>query len=173
MKPRLRFVSPSTIVRVLSTNAVTRLLSAHELERFSQLENERRRRDWLAGRLAVKVVARDAVRLREGAAPAHSAVTVLNTDDGAPYLVFDDRPELNDEFNISISHHDGFAVAALAHTASCGAVGVDLEWDRPLADRLVQRVMTADERNRLSAVRMRVPSNMALWCLKEAVLKAS
>jgi 4'-phosphopantetheinyl transferase EntD len=88
--------------------------------------------------------------------------------------VFDDRPELNGEFNISISHHDGFAVAALAHKASCGVVGVDLEWDRPLADRLVHRVLTANERDRLNAAESaHAPSNMALWCLKEAVLKAS
>jgi 4'-phosphopantetheinyl transferase len=174
LKPRLRFVSPSTVERALSTRAVARLLSERELELFGQLEPNRRKRDWLAGRLAAKAIIRDALRYKGGVAPAHSAVTVLNDGDGAPYVVFDDRPDLGGEFNVSIAHHDGFAVAALAHTARCGFVGVDLEWDRPLADRLMRRVLTDGERQRLgSGERSQAPPNMALWSLKEAVLKAS
>ncbi|MGQ0641995.1 MAG: 4'-phosphopantetheinyl transferase family protein [Gemmatimonadaceae bacterium] len=150
-----------------------RMLSAREMESFGQLQLQRRRDDWLAGRLAAKAVARDAMRLHFRIRPAHSAISILNASDGAPYIEFEDHPELNGEFNISIAHDGGFAIVALAHTARCGVVGVDLERDRPLADRLIHRVLTRDELQRVQAdASCRVPL-LALWCLKEAVLKAS
>ena len=174
LKPRLRFFSPSDVRHALATTPLTRLLSLGERELFRQLDVPRRRHDWLAGRLAAKAVVRDAVGCRDGEAPPHSAISILNAADGAPYVVVEDRPELSGEFNISIAHHDGFAVAALAHTARWGFVGVDLEWDRPLADRLLRRVLTTEERHRLETNERGIaPPNMALWSLKEAVLKAS
>jgi 4'-phosphopantetheinyl transferase len=168
-------VTPPGLARALAAaGGPGRLLSPAERAALDALALERRRRDWLAGRLAAKRAVRAAARAAGEAAPAWPTISVLNAPDGAPYFVVDGRPELTEAWNISIAHDDGFAACAIACSARDGHVGVDLERDRPLAPDLLRYVLTDGERRRLhGGVRGDAPPPLAIWTAKEAVVKAS
>jgi 4'-phosphopantetheinyl transferase len=171
---RLRVATPRSVERALAARGLRGLLSPAERGALAGIALERRRRDWIAGRLAVKRAVRAALRDAEGWAPAFRAISVLNAPGGAPCLVVHGRTALSDALCVSIAHDDGTALGALAVRASAGAVGVDIEQRQSLSLRLLRPVLTVRERRRLAgASPARRPPAIALWAIKEAVLKAA
>jgi 4'-phosphopantetheinyl transferase len=173
--PRIHVVTPWVLARALAAaGGPGRLLTDSEQAALDALTLERRRRDWLAGRLAAKRAVRAVARARGEAAPPWATISVLNSPDGAPWFVVDGRPELGTEWNISIAHDDGFAVCAIARTARAGFVGVDIERDRPLALHMLRYVLTPAERSRITDAKpAAAPAPLAVWTAKEAVVKAA
>jgi 4'-phosphopantetheinyl transferase EntD len=167
-------VTPAGLGRALAAaGGVRGLLSPAEWAVFDTLALPRRRRDWLAGRLAAKRAVRAAARVAGGAAPPWQTIAILNAPNGAPYVAVDGRPEFGEKWNISIAHDDGFAACAIARTAHAGYVGVDIERDRPLAPEMLRYALTAGERERLhSAALADAPAPLSIWMVKEAVVKA-
>jgi 4'-phosphopantetheinyl transferase EntD len=101
---------------------------------------------------------------------------MLTDGNGAPDFQVDGHPALGDEGNLSIAHHEGLGVCALGRTARDGLVGVDVEGDRPITTRLLRRILTSGELARMSddhASPPPPPPPIALWALKEAVLKSA
>jgi phosphopantetheinyl transferase len=100
------------------------LLAKTELEQFYKLaDGSGRRTEWLLGRIAAKeLVRRWAIEYRQvHLAPADIAIE--NDANGKPHAVL---PSIAGEIpDISISHHNGAAVAALAGPGQ--SVGVDLQ----------------------------------------------
>lgn len=158
----------AVVERTVARRGVAVLLSANERATFDALPVERRRRDYLAGRLAAKRALRAACREAGGQVPPYSAIDVWNDAAGAPHVRIDTGDE---RFSISIAHTDGAAVA-LAGRAASGTVGVDIETTRPLDLSLVSRVLTPAELARLRGA-SEDPSPLALWTAKEAALKAA
>ena len=172
--PPLHVVTPCQVRRLCDRRGPAAFLSPEELERYLGFGSWKRRRDWLAGRVAAKTLLRRALRRRRGVAPALKEICVRNAPDGAPFLVLraDGHPEPG--WSISIAHAEGYGVCALSPAPGEEVVGVDLERERPLRPETLRYFLALDERRRLerTARSSAAPSPIALWALKEAVLKA-
>ena len=166
-------MTPAIVERTVARRGVAGVLDTSERTVLDALPVERRRRDWLAGRVAAKRALRAVCRARGEPAPAYNEIEIWNTSDGAPRFAVKDRPELAEQLNLSIAHSDGAAVAAVAETSASGSVGVDIEVTKPLARTLVQRVLRPSEIARLDADPAAHPSPLALWTAKEAAMKAA
>ena len=150
------------------------MLSPAERRLLDGMALARRRREWLAGRVAAKRALGAAIRTAIGHAPAAAAISILGTRNGAPRFEVEGRPELSALWNISIAHDDALGVCALSSSRGSGIVGVDVERMRSLRLRLLRPVLTLRERRRLAlAGGADAPPLIAIWAIKEAVLKAT
>lgn len=131
-----------------------KLLTPTERSTYAGFPTEKRRRDWLAGRLAAK----SAIRAWT-AAPQASPIEVLNDASGRPYCRV---PGMESVPEVSISHCAQGGVGA----ASSGRIGVDWEpiEDRPA--RVAEFYASEDERRAGDAASLTM-----LWAVKEAALK--
>jgi phosphopantetheinyl transferase (holo-ACP synthase) len=171
-RPSVHLVTPAIVERTVARRGVFALLAPAERETLEGLVLEKRRRDWVAGRLAAKRAVRRACRTAGEAVPGHAAIDIRNEADGAPAFSVREQPWLAERFNLSIAHSDGAAVAAIAETAT-GRVGVDLEVTKSLDLELVRRVLNAHELARLDDSRSPHPAPLVLWTAKEAAMKAA
>jgi 4'-phosphopantetheinyl transferase len=138
-------------------------LGPGEMDTLSRLKHPKRRRDFLAGRLAAKRLAARYLRERGIEPPPPAEISVLNLGDGSPVLrlaeAFGEAPA------ISISHWRGGGVAAAVEPG--GRVGVDVESVEERPASFVEVFAHPDERPGL-----RSPlDETRLWTLKEAALK--
>ena len=166
-------MTPAIVERTVARRGVAGVLAAAEITTLESLALERRRLDWLAGRVAAKRAVRSLCRRRAQRVPAYSAIETRNDATGAPHFTIHGQPELAERLSVSIAHTDGTAVAAVAELAASGTVGVDIESTRPLDLALVRRVLTEIEIAQLEWVAAEHPSPIAMWTAKEAALKAA
>ena len=136
---------------------------------------ERRRIEWLLGRIAAKDAVREYVRQRS-ALTLHPADIELVPDQlGRPVV----RGAWADRGGpvplISISHADGVAVAIAADADRAGGIGIDLERVGRINRRIEQLAFTADEQALLDSVAapQRDAWALRLWCAKEAAAKTT
>jgi 4'-phosphopantetheinyl transferase EntD len=172
--PRVHLVTPAFVSSTIArhgAHGVRGVLTDAELATFDALPVERRRRDWLAGRLAAKRALRAAIRKRGQPMPDYRAIELWNDADGAPRFFMARMPELGHHLDISLSHTDGAAVASVADRHASGTVGVDIETTRALPMALVSRVLQPSEAARLADGPH--PAPIVMWTAKEAVLKAA
>lgn len=120
-----------------------------------------RRQEWLLGRLAAK---RAIGMLMNGAG---STASILMDSEGRPLVRMDGAGAAP---FISITHKDGFAIAAAAHQP----IGVDVENLAVLRDAALfaERVLTDDERAFMDSSDDADSAVVVLWSLKEAAAKA-
>ena len=170
--PRVHLVTPAIVERTVARHGVTGILSAREGASYSAFPLERRRRDWLAGRVAAKRALRAALHERGEHIPPYRAIEIWNEATGAPRFTVDRRPELGHRLNISIAHTDGAGLAAVGSTIDVGMVGVDIETTKPMSLAVIGRVLGARELAQLSAERV-APPPLVLWTAKEAAMKAA
>ncbi|MDJ0811974.1 MAG: 4'-phosphopantetheinyl transferase superfamily protein [Desulfobacterales bacterium] len=136
------------------------LLAPSEIERVNAFKSRKRQTEWMAGRLAAKVLA----RTRVNDALAYFEVGVAYHPDGAPYL------EQSPALSLSISHGHDYAVAGLGHSSRI-AIGVDIENKKqPIDIETIMRAAFSDRERRCMD-----PADQdhffACWTLKEAYLK--
>ncbi len=149
------------------------LLSPREREIHDAFRFERRRRDWLAGRLAAKQVLLGHLD-EPGLEPAR--VEILPEESRLPraYRVLGDGRSRRIPVSVSISHRGGAAAAAVV-PEHAGTVGVDLEVMEPRSEALAEDNFTPGERAMMGLL----PPAAAqwgiaiIWSLKEAALKAA
>jgi 4'-phosphopantetheinyl transferase len=160
-------------------------LCADERERFLAFKVEKRREDWLIGRVNAKALVADAVAYRYGVRLDGSAIHIARQPSGAPAvrLVGGARSAgtLPDALpmTLSNSHSNGHALCALTwvdgfeNRRPLAAVGADLEWVEPRSDGFVADFLTPPERAWWAAAendRRHERANL-VWSAKEAVLK--
>jgi acyl transferase domain-containing protein/phosphopantetheinyl transferase len=142
-----------------------RYLTAREWRGYRELP-ERRKEDWLAGRVAAK----DAVRRHlwnRGAGPLWPIEVEIETGaDGGPVVVAPAGLDLR----VSISHKGGHAIAMVAEGAD---PGVDMETIEPRPPELDRSAFTQRERDWLSGrpEAERDAWRARLWAAKEAAAK--
>ena len=170
--PRVQLVTPAIVDKTIARYGVRGVLTDDERATLDAFPLERRRRDWLAGRVAAKRALRAEFRRRHDPVPAYGAIAIHNEHDGAPRFTIDEMPSLGEQVNISIAHTEGTAIAAVADTEASGTVGVDIETTRALSLPLISRVLQPAERSRLQTYGVH-PAPIVLWTVKEAVLKAT
>lgn len=143
-------------------------LSPEERSRYDSMRFPKRRMEWLLGRLTAKTLL---VRCLPELAAVHlDQITIGNHAEGAPFVSIVGEPL---PLQLSISHREGLAVAALSANPE-RSVGIDLEWveDHPQSfyedfftpGELVILAGTPDNRKTLVGT--------LIWSAKEAVLKA-
>ncbi len=150
---------PSSEARtLLFSGAARERLSAAEIEIFERLATEKRRLDWLCGRLAAK---RALAALRPSLSPRE--IEILSSPDGKPYfrLAGGEPPEL------SISHCAKGGICAVSRAKT--PVGVDFEPVAAHGPAVVAMFMHAAEALPLDEEAALWQTK--LWTAKEAVLK--
>jgi phosphopantetheinyl transferase len=159
-------------------------LCAEERERFLGFKLEKRREDWLIGRVNAKALVADAVEYRHGVRPHPSTIHIARQPSGAPKVVLLDVPGSGGvpaplPLCVSNSHSSGHAL--------CGAVwvdgfesrrpvmslGVDLEWIEPRSEGFVRDFLTGPEQAWVAGADGRTRDERAnvTWSAKESVLK--
>ena len=151
---------PASQARARSAGPLEDDFSPAELAEWGALKSEKRRLDWLAGRLAGKEAARE--WLSRNGERVSGRVEIFNGAEGAPYIKADSGSVLARLARISLSHCDFGGVAA-AHGA---AVGVDAERIAPRDSGVLAHYARADENASTPELATR------LWTVKEAALKA-
>jgi len=141
-------------------------LSPEELARLAEMKFPKRRRDWLAGRLAAKRLMVELLR-EQGREFGPNEIAVLNRKDGSPYVVFANAAG-EDAWPISLSHAPGGAVAAsIVPAVGPSRIGVDAESVMERPESFVSIFAHPSERLGLDTPQ----AQTRLWTLKEAVLK--
>jgi phosphopantetheinyl transferase (holo-ACP synthase) len=143
-------------------------LTREEEARLDVLVTEKRRRDFLLGRLAAKDAVRRALR---SSSPPAGKIAILSDENGAPFAVVDGERAAS--LSLSLSHGHGQAVALARES---GLVGLDLERIRERPEGTFRFYMSDEERDRYVSSRLpgclRDEAAVVLWALKEAAWKA-
>lgn len=131
-----------------------------------------RQHQWLLGRIAAKDAVRGLACRTAGLVVGRRDVEVLARASGAPAVTILAGGTTR-AVSVSISHHASLAVALAAWSGSVRGVGVDIE---PLSSAAVidRMGLTDDERSAATSVpkAARARHLVALWCAKEAAVKA-
>ncbi len=140
--------APMIVVRSDAGIETTRLNRA-EHDRLAEFRHERRRRDWLLGRNALKQV-----------------LTALDRGDDTTAVTFPDR-------QVSLTHGGDTAFAAGTTTTSLG-IGIDYEPLREIDTRIARWFLNEAETNWLYEQPEcdRVAQLVRLWTVKEAGFKS-
>lgn len=133
--------------------SLLKTLTPEEKKRLSFFKQEKRKKEWLAGRLAARRAARKMLPGRE--------VSVLNRESGVPYF-----PEAPDVY-LSITHSAGHAAALVCDRP----VGIDLEWVEERPESFETCFLTLEERAVLRTGDARAVDVTRCWTRKEAVAK--
>lgn len=138
-----------------------------ERRHLATLSAERRRRDWMAGRLVAKSAVRRLRRQQGRPAPDWAAIEILPNVDRAPVVA---RPADAGLF-VSLSHRSGRAVAVCSERPG---VGVDLERVELRPASFVQDWFDDRERAMIAHPEPLTAARLvtAFWSIKEAALKA-
>jgi len=174
-------------------------LCAAERAWLGRLSVEKRRHDWLAGRLNAKALLASLVEARVGRASVPSALEIARHPSGAPFArVAAEAAPLGGfapgqvlPVALSNSHSRGHAfcaaiwldegrvpssvppVRAAEAVPSSPSLGADLEWIEPRSDGFVRDFLTGEDRAFCEAAQGRERDLRAnlVWSAKEAVLK--
>lgn len=132
-------------------------LMPNEQEVWESWRSPKRRAEWLAGRLAVKVLLRETY-------DADPLTCWIEREGVAPVV----RGECPPGLSLSLSHSGGLGAASLCRSQE-GTVGVDAQRIRLVHRGLAARVFSAEER---AQVEGKPDGLLLLWALKEAAIKA-
>lgn len=142
-------------------------LSRREQASFERLRFPRRRREWLLGRYAAKVLLS---RVEADLANRSLAnIEILGEESGAPFVMVDGRRR---EGTLSISHRAGLAFVAWNPAGE--PLGVDVELIESRSPAFAKDFFTDDEYAALGRLtdEQHVLAVTLIWSLKEAALKA-
>lgn len=146
-------------------------LAAPERAALDALTVEGRRREWCAGRLAVKRAVQRWCSETSVVALSLAEVRIAQDERGAPHAFL---PQTAEGPPVSIAHSDGYGFAAVAAPGAGVRVGVDIERVRDIHPRLLARLLGPDEDGCATVQPLGVEplDGVTLWTLKEATVKA-
>ncbi|MGI4788959.1 MAG: 4'-phosphopantetheinyl transferase family protein [Janthinobacterium lividum] len=139
-------------------------LTLEEMAVLAAWNSEKRKAEWLAGRMAAKrlLLAELGIKPldwqigREGAAPAMVGLVLPN-------------------ITFSISHSEGLGAATLSDKLTEGSAGIDVQHVRPVHPGLCARVFSLGERQQIKeefGSENDSAGMLLFWALKEAAIKA-
>lgn len=152
---------------LIGTNT-TDWLSPEERTRYDGMRFPKRRMEWLLGRLTAKTLLTRC--LPELVKVPFDRITIGNHAEGAPFVSIEG---LSKPIQLSISHREGMAVAALSMNTEV-SLGVDLEWVEDHPKSFYEDFFTTGELGIMAGM----PADRQawvgtlIWSAKEAVLKA-
>jgi phosphopantetheinyl transferase len=148
-------------------------LSPRERAWLDGFQSEKRRRDWLAGRLSAKRLIMEHLHDRGESDRRPAEIEIISGSHGEPRALIHGEPLSG--MALSIAHSGGCGFAGLSEVSQEGRIGVDLERLRPVRPDIIKRFLSAAEREALLS---RFPDERAsegivlFWALKEAAFKA-
>lgn len=147
-------------------------LNEAELAVFKVLKTEKRRREWLMGRLAGKLLVAELARGYTSHAVSLNQITILPHNDGWPVVSLPPLPGLP-AVTLSISHSRDRVFCA-AVDGENRAIGADTEYNEPRSSGFADEYFTPLEMQFLSAAppEQRDWLVNAIWSGKEAALKS-
>ncbi len=163
----LSFCSGRQAGAELDGGAAARLLGPSERAAFSALASDKRRRDWLAGRIAGKRALAAFLGSRGQRPPEQAAIEILNGEGGQPYARCEgEARSLLGSAAFSISHCAAGGLCAVA--AGGGPIGADWETVEPREPAALALYCRPEE---LEALGAGPEGQTRAWTMKEAVLK--
>lgn len=143
-------------------------LSARERQILDGLRFAKRRREWLNGRWAAKMLLLNSLPELGGVEP--SSLTIDHQPEGAPKVFFGGKQL---DLSLSISHRDHLAFCGLCAGPN-GSLGADVEKIEPRDEVFAADYFTREERAQLDRVAGgdRDLWVTLIWSAKEAALKA-
>lgn len=145
-------------------------LSPEEEEIFQAFTMQKRKNEWLAGRVCTKVAVRDFLSITNINLPCNQII-IDNAASGRPRVVLPGHKNFEGKFDLSISHSARYAIALIAG-ATCG---IDIQEARQTLVRIKEKFCLPEEEVLLTKT-LRKKDNIAhltlLWSVKEAVRKA-
>jgi len=145
-------------------DASRRYLAGVERDQWDAIRNPKRRLQWLAARICVKLLAE-----REGLVEDACHCLVSKNRFGQPSLLDSGGRSISEAGTCSLSHKGPFACACLATTASL-CVGVDIE---EIAIRLLRISGAFANPHDSSGLGASIETDLAIrWTLKEAYSKS-
>ncbi len=142
------------------------ILSEDEIARYTQMKIEKRKKEWVLGRMTAKALLSSNGLPYAGQSMA--SIWIDNQPEGAPYL-----PNGKVSGSLSISHRENIAVAAFTPLEST-FLGIDLEKIESREMSFVEDFFTQAELDftlKLSGEAQTIWITL-VWSAKEAVLKA-
>ncbi|HEV3215448.1 MAG TPA: beta-ketoacyl synthase N-terminal-like domain-containing protein [Vicinamibacterales bacterium] len=136
---------------------------------------ERRRLEWLLGRIAAKDAVRDHLQRHFHLSLRPADVEILPEPSGRPIVTGSWTGQVPRVPLVSISHVDGAAVAVLTDGEGISGVGIDLERYGRMKPGMENVAFGAREREMLESLDgdERQAWALRLWCAKEASAKAT
>lgn len=142
------------IIRTEESPKAEDFLTSYELKQYRQFTVEKRAKEWLAGRYAVKKLATDFFTF------PMTHMQIRNAKNGMPIL----QVEGGNHLTISITHSGEYAAAAIALADSL--IGVDIEKVEERPESWAKEYFTERE------LLVNTPAFLTeLWAKKEAILK--
>ncbi len=136
-------------------------LTVQEQNHYSSLKTDKRKSEWLAGRIAAKRLIRKAIEAR-GVLIEESEIPIGMGPDGAPLIQIIRSP-----WPLSISHSGEWAVAALSKGLETTLIGVDIEKIEARDPAWIDIAFHPTEK----AETLDIAAQTRLWTLKEAISK--
>ncbi len=151
------------------------ILSRRERPIWLNLQGiEKRKREWLQGRLAAKDAVRLFVKRKYGVDLCPTEIEIVNNENNRPVAGGEALNELGLAVQVSIAHCSRGAVALAGDGSACQGVGIDVE----ALDRDISKVMRGafhpEEQALLAGLEPGETQGwlVRFWCAKEALAKA-
>lgn len=163
------------LARPSATVVASRWLTDYERKQFAGYSHEKRRIEWLGGRLAAKYAALQTGGIAIGGAPGDEMgkmIAIVPNRRGKPLISWQEGHCPICRMHVSISH-GGRRAVALAADSPCG---IDIQPITPTVERVQERFVYADDRQALNEIDRLYGIQAALtaiWSAKEAVKKAA
>ncbi|MFZ5760687.1 MAG: 4'-phosphopantetheinyl transferase family protein [Thermodesulfobacteriota bacterium] len=163
------------LARTTATVVDSGWLTDVEMHQFACYNLEKRKIEWLGGRLAAKYAALQTggitINIATGA-DMGKMIAIVPNGTGKPEISWQDGHSPNCRLHVSISH-GGRRAGALVADRPCG---IDIQSITPTVERVQERFVYADDRQALNAIDRLYGIQAALtaiWSAKEAVKKAA
>lgn len=151
------------------------ILNRREYERWQALNGpEKRKTEWLLGRLAAKDAVRRFLLARRNLRLCPADVEIDTDEHGVPFVRGPWTAALDSPLHLTLSHVDGMAVAIAGECQPDEGIGVDIEQVRDLPSEVQEAAFSAAERELLTRLDQASAREWLLrfWCAKEALGKA-
>ncbi|MGC9030050.1 MAG: SDR family NAD(P)-dependent oxidoreductase [Desulfomonilaceae bacterium] len=146
-------------------------LTDQEYREYRSHRIEKRAREWLAGRLALKTAASRVLQKNAGAGVCLGDIVIRQDELGKPLAELRNGGETAC-CEVSLSHSNGFVAAVASERAAFRGLGIDIEKVKPRSKAWIEDYFTDDEKRAAAAAPDKWGYFTALWSLKEAALKA-
>jgi len=151
------------------------VLAPRERELWRQLKTpEKRRTEWLLGRVVAKDATRLFVHQRYGIVLCPADIEILPDKRGRPVAHGDWSRDVPSVPILSLPHSDGVAVAVAGSGEAASGIGIDIEHVGRMGTGVVQLAFIPEELALLTSLAETSQDSwpLRLWCAKEAVAKA-
>ncbi len=145
-------------------------LSQKEMDRLKNLKLEKRRKDWLLGRYAIKSLIQEYLSLSHHQKISLNSIEIDNYEDGAPFYRLIGMRDFQEKLSyISISHSHETALCAISDFA----IGIDLEFVETRSDAFIRDFFSEEELYFIGSVDISLKHILAnlIWSAKESILK--